>query len=175
MNTLNWKHEKLHFRDAVLDAWVARSPKAELLELEWENVGPTLPMDTSLILRRPPVSSFEALPPDKELWKIQGLGSFDSIRFAKAVFNSPDDKLFREGVDSLEAIIAMLSEGFVEAEFKLNVVHPITLLFRLTKPNEKVTRKQYALMERLNKRFFGCDAKAVEYCVPGSFAIGAPM
>jgi len=175
MNTLEWKPEKLHFRNAVLDAWVTRSPRSAVLELEEETLGPTLSMDTSLILRQPPAPFFRAPLPDKELWKIRGLGSFDSIRFAKVVFNSPEDKYFREGVDSLEAIITMLSEGFVEGESKLVWVSPNELLFDLTKPNAKVTRKQYGLLEKLNTRFFGCSAKAANYCPPGGFSIGLCM
>jgi len=98
METLNWKPEKLRFQNAIFDAWVARSPTDKLLELEAETLRAALLMNASVVLRQPPAPSFEALLPDKELWKIWGLGSFNSIRFAKAVFSSPDDKYFLEGI-----------------------------------------------------------------------------
>jgi len=175
MKPLIWRQKKLRFQNVALDTWVARSPKDELLEREVETLGPTLPVDITLILRQPSAPFFRAPLPDKELWKIPGLGSFDSIRFAKTVFSSPDDECFLEGADSLEAIIAMLSEAFVEGEFKLAWVSPNELLFRSTKPNAKVTRKQHALLEILNTRFFGCSAKAVDYCPPRGFSIGSCM
>ena len=171
MKVLNWKREDLHFRNAVLTAWVARSARVALLEREWKNLGPRLPKNTSLILRWPPWPS-GAPEPDIELWKIRGLGSFDSIRFAKFVFNSPADKLFCERVDSLEAIIGILSEGFVEGEFKLVWLDDYSLIFHLTKPFTKVTSKQYAVLDKINGRFFGADMKTADASAPGSFQIG---
>ena len=141
----------------------------------------------ALILRWPPLIRgkvvghgmtghpiYETTCPDKELWKVSGLGSFDSIRFAKAVFKSPEDKCFLGGPDSLEAIIAMLSEGFVERDFRLYQVTESYLLFKMTKPNAKVTREQYALVDKVKQRFFqGPHIKAARLNVPTSFTVGS--
>ena len=176
MHVLDWNLEKLHFRNSVLDAWVARSREPAVLEHEKESLGPTLPMDTALFIRLPPAPRQPPAPEmNRELWLIRGLGSFDSIRLAREVFNCPDDELFAVGVNSLEAIISMLSEGFVEEEFKLVLVSPVELLFDLTKRDASVTREQYALLDGLNKRFFGCSEKTVNMSAPGSFVIGSPM
>ena len=188
MKTLIWNRRKLNFQNIVLDAWVACSPNNAVLEREWENLGPTLPIDTSLILRHPPVIVGEVIGhsprgrpfykttcPDGELWKIRGLGSFDSIWFAKAVFNAPDDEYFLKGIASLQAIISALSEGFAEGDFKLHFVNGAYLVFDLITPNAKVTRKQYAILDKLIARFFtgGPHMRAALFCMPHSFVIGA--
>jgi hypothetical protein len=184
---LMWNPEKLRFQNTVLDAWVARSPRRSVLELEMDALRPKLAKDTALVLRGPPAiqgevigHSLTGLPhfkwtfPDEELWKIQGLGSFDSIRFARAVFNSPKDEKFLEGVDSLEAIIAMLSEGFAEGDFRLYQANDSYLFFDLAKPNARVTRVQYALLDKLKQRFFeGPHTKAARLGVPNTFCIGS--
>jgi len=171
-----WNPEKLNFNNAMLDAWVIRSPNVDALEHKKEVIRPNVALDITLVLRYPPVLIWPAYPErtDKELWKIRGLRSFDSIRFAKAVFNAPEDKYFLEGVNSLEAIIAMLSEGFGDGDFRLVHVSGAQLVFDLTKPNVNVTRKQYALLDKLNKRFFkGPHMRAVDSSPPFGFAIGA--
>jgi hypothetical protein len=157
------------------------------MESKWA----ALAKDEILVLRYPPLivgevighspkgkPMFSTICPDKELWRVQGIGSFDSIRLAKAAFNAPDDKYFREGVDSIEALIAMLSEGFSEGDFKLNHVNSALLCFALTKPNTTVTRKQHALLDKLIERFFygnemGKHMKSVHLSAPGFFAFGA--
>ena len=182
-----WEQEKLHFRNATLDASVILSPRTSALESKMDALRPMLATDTALILRAPPAIQgdvighsptgrplFDWIFADQELWKIQGLGSFDSIRLAKAVFNAPDDENFIEGPDSLETIIAMLSEGFKEGDFKLHQVCGSFLSFELTKPNAKVTREQYALLDKLKQRFFkGPHIKAARLGVPNIFLIGS--
>ena len=176
MNTLDWKPEKLHFRNVVLNAWVARSPSSAILECEMENLQPTIAVDETLFLRLPPAPRQPPAPEILiELWKVQGLGSFDSICLAKAVFNCPDDALFFEGVNSVEAIISMLSEGFVEGEFKMVWVSEFALIFNLTRPNTMVTRKQYRILDKLNKRFFGASVPTAHMSAPGTFVIGNNM
>lgn len=186
MDTLNWNLEKLRFRNAMLDAWVTQSPDDELLDIEVKTIRSTLSKDTSLILRRLPSVigepvgySLKGKPIYKptsrgsELWKVKGLGSFDSIRFAKEFFGAPADKYFLEGGDSIEAIIVMLSKGFAEGEFKLSYVDEGVLLFDLTTANTTVTRKQYALLDKLNDRFFtGPHMEVADCCMPNFFLIG---
>jgi hypothetical protein len=191
MDTIIWTPEKLRFGRVAIDALVARSPREDLLELELEAIRTTLATDETLIHRCPPSIVGEPIGfspkgkpiyrpkiQDSELWRVRGVGSFDSIRFAKDVFNAPADEWFREGVGSLEAIIAKLSEGFAEGDFKLSHVDPVLLSFILTTPNTNVTPKQLALLDKLNERFFNTDAtgkhmKAVHLSAPGFFAIGA--
>jgi hypothetical protein len=133
MAALIWNPKTVWFRDAQIQALVARSPRADVLKLEMGLKSSTLAKDETLILRYPPLivgevigytpkgkPTYRTTCPDIELWKVCGVGSFDSIWFAKVAFNSPDDKYFREGADSIEAIIALLSEGFEEGDFRLN-------------------------------------------------------
>ncbi len=191
MAALIWNPETVWFQDAQVRALVARSPRADVLEREMELKKSTLAKDETLILRYPPLIVGNVIGytpkgkpmhhttcPDIELWRVCSIGSFDSIRFAKVVFNAPEDKYFREGVGSIEAIIAMLAEGFEEGAFRLNHVNPAMLSFELTMANAKLTHKQHALLDRLNERFFYTDStrkhmKSVYANAPGSFSIGA--
>lgn len=191
MASLIWNVERLPLRNGQVKAWVARSPRADVLEQEMKLKVSTLATKEVLVLRYPPMiigevtghspkgrPFYRTTRQDKELWRIPNIGSFDSIRLAKAAFNAPEDKYFREGADSIEAIIAMLSEGFEEGAFRLNHVNPAMLSFELTMPNAKVTRKQHTLLDRLNERFFYTDStgkhmKSVYLNAPGSFSIGA--
>jgi hypothetical protein len=191
MTSLTWTKEKLPFRGSQVEALVARSARADVLELEMELKGPTLPNDEILVIRYPPLIAgevighspkgkplYKTICPDIELWRIENIGSFDSIRLAKAAFNAPDDKYFREGVDSIDAIIAMLSEKFEQGDFKLNHVYSAILSFELTRTSAKVTRKQHTLLDRLNERFFHTDStgkhmKSVYLNAPHCFTIGA--
>jgi hypothetical protein len=191
MDTVIWNSQDLRFGDTAVNAWVARSPKTDVLEREMKSVRATLDQDEMLILRHPPSiigdpvgyspkgkPTYRPTIQDGELWKVRGIGSFDSIRFAKAIFNAPADEYFREGVGSLEQIIAMLSEAFAERDFRLEYVNPAELLFTLTTVGATVTRRQYALLDKLKDRFFTTDAtgkhmKSVHSSSPDSFVIGA--
>ena len=122
METLIWKPKTLHFKNHILDAWVARFISSDVLENERKLVQSALPIDTTLVHYVRP-SLFQ------ELWKVKGLGSFDSIRFAKTFFHAPNDKYFIEGADSLEVIIDMVAEGFAEGDFKLVYASEAELVF----------------------------------------------
>ena len=191
MATLIWHPQRIVFHGVPLDAFVARSTDSEFLDKEKKALE-KLPKDEILVRRSLPLIVGEVIghtPKGKpmyrttiqedELWRILGgVGSFDSIRFAKAVFNAPADEYFREGVGSLEQIIAMLSEAFAEGDFRLEYVNPAMLLFTLTTVGATVGRRQYALLDRLKDRFFTTDAtgkhmKSVHSSSPDSFVIGA--
>ena len=193
MGSLKWHKHKQSFLNTELEVSIARSSENNLIVEEWKKARLEIPTSNELTILYYPASIvgehvgyspkgkpiFRPIGPPVELWKVKGLGSFDSIRFARTVLGAPADEFFRGGVGSLEAMLDMLSQGFSDGEFQLVHADAAMLMLALTAPSLEVTRKQRQLLDKLNQQFFIAGSadihmKSAHLSPPDCFVIGAP-